>query len=1215
MTVDYSELFHENEMRRDEFIERMGKMLFEDAYAESTHFIFELLQNAEDAIARRGAEWNGLRSVSFDLTQERLRVSHFGDPFNQADVRGICGIGDSTKDLTDIGRFGIGFKSVYAFTDHPEVHSGPYSFAIRGYIWPGEVAPISRDQEETVFLFPFNLEAKTGYEEIAEGLSQIDLKTLLFLRKVNEIKWSTENGRYGQYVRESKAAGDDVRRVTVLGQMAGMEDEIEEWLLFSREVLNEGESAGHVEIAFSLAPGGQDPMAVQALDKSPLVVFFPSDHETHLSFLVHGPYQTTPSRDTIPQREYWNQHLVDETALLLTDALRWLRDENILNAKVLECLPIGSSQFNGTMFEPLFTTTKEALCNEPLLPRLGGGHMPAAAALLGRTDAIRHLLSREQLSALWPASRDPGWLTNDITYDRTRDIRDYLMQELDVEEVDPETFVSKLNKSFLEDQADQWIVQLYEFLKGQSALLKRLGDVPVVRLHDGSHVTAMVGDQAQAFLPSDVETDLPIVCPSVCTSGDALAFLHALGLRTPDFVDDVIRNVISRYMDSQPKIDDLRYEADMHRIVSAYTRTDSSSQKRRLIDCLQAAVFVMAVDSSDGTRRLTRPSDVYFPVDDPKGLFSGVEGVYLLDVGFDCLRRSDMRALLRTCGVTEPSIVDVVMRHVLPKYRLANAEVSASVYTDDISRIIAAYTEAQDGRRKHRNELIDRLRTTAFVISVDTGSGSEHLSVPSNTYLPTEQLKELLSGVSGFFMVDSSYDCLQSDSMHAILEECGSMSHVKPVQETYRPQPYLNHGLDPSYLSMNELQDLRQRAGHADTSWYSDRVSDWSLPFLHAFIDRLSQLDPARRNEVAGMLWQMLLDLRQRYSHEVFIGTYSWTHNGQYRVEFTASFLRYLNCNAWVPDKDGTLRLPSSLLFSDIGWEEDAVLLSKIKFKSPVIDQLAQEAGVELELLDELRIRGISDRSTLISLLGELSNNEQSETGEQSRESDLDSDHAVEDDNRRLRPFGELLLDAMTLVPSNAPSNPLVMSRVGPETDNSAAADTDMSIDRGRRGGYRARQVSRFVLTREAEGIAQKVRDMLDGDYGKRCQICGASFSTPNGGFFVFSRHPVNPSKGEQTNHFGNLFSLCGWHYSLISYGEWVFLGQETGLPTSSRSDLLTALSTATEEVDLEGNSYTPVQIRFWNVYPDWRSDPENIDEEIRFSGPHRTYLLKLLET
>src|SRR2546421_7571123 len=121
MASDYSAIREENRRRYGTDIGRIGPMLLADRYADRTHFIFELLQNAEDALARRSG-WRGERAVNFHLTPTALRVSHFGQPFDEADVRGVCGIAQSTKrNLTAIGRFGIGFKSVYAFTDRPEI--------------------------------------------------------------------------------------------------------------------------------------------------------------------------------------------------------------------------------------------------------------------------------------------------------------------------------------------------------------------------------------------------------------------------------------------------------------------------------------------------------------------------------------------------------------------------------------------------------------------------------------------------------------------------------------------------------------------------------------------------------------------------------------------------------------------------------------------------------------------------------------------------------------------------------------------------------------------------------------------------------------------------------------------------------------------------------------------------------------------------------------
>ena len=141
MASKYTAIRQENEKRYGTDIGRIGRMLLADRYDDRTHFIFELLQNAEDALSRREG-WRWPRTVAFTLAPAKLRVSHYGKPFEEQDVRGICGIAESTKEQTEIGRFGIGFKSVYAFTDRPEVHSGEENFVIENFVWPTVASPI-----------------------------------------------------------------------------------------------------------------------------------------------------------------------------------------------------------------------------------------------------------------------------------------------------------------------------------------------------------------------------------------------------------------------------------------------------------------------------------------------------------------------------------------------------------------------------------------------------------------------------------------------------------------------------------------------------------------------------------------------------------------------------------------------------------------------------------------------------------------------------------------------------------------------------------------------------------------------------------------------------------------------------------------------------------------------------------------------------------------
>src|SRR5664280_2192259 len=108
MASDYSAIGEDHLRGSREKLVKFGDFL-RDLYADRTHFVLELLQNAQDAEATR---------IEFELLPDRLDVRHDGRWFSTSDVRGVCGIAESTKSADDpaqIGRFGVGFKSVYAY--------------------------------------------------------------------------------------------------------------------------------------------------------------------------------------------------------------------------------------------------------------------------------------------------------------------------------------------------------------------------------------------------------------------------------------------------------------------------------------------------------------------------------------------------------------------------------------------------------------------------------------------------------------------------------------------------------------------------------------------------------------------------------------------------------------------------------------------------------------------------------------------------------------------------------------------------------------------------------------------------------------------------------------------------------------------------------------------------------------------------------------------
>ena len=72
MASDYRAIRRENTRRYGTEVREYGGKLLPHRYGDRTHFIYELLQNAEDALARRES-WTGARSVLFHLFPGELR--------------------------------------------------------------------------------------------------------------------------------------------------------------------------------------------------------------------------------------------------------------------------------------------------------------------------------------------------------------------------------------------------------------------------------------------------------------------------------------------------------------------------------------------------------------------------------------------------------------------------------------------------------------------------------------------------------------------------------------------------------------------------------------------------------------------------------------------------------------------------------------------------------------------------------------------------------------------------------------------------------------------------------------------------------------------------------------------------------------------------------------------------------------------------------------
>ena len=663
----YDRIREENKSKYGTQVSVYGPVLLANLYSDRTHFIYELLQNAEDACERARKKGQMKRfSIRFELHPDRLEVKHNGILFDENDVRGICGIVEAVKDknIKQIGKFGIGFKSVYAYTNSPEIHSGDKSFCVKDYVHPYPIEP-AKDMPtgETLFVIRFENESnkqKQAYLEIENRLRNLGIRTLLFLRNLEEISYRLES-RNGKYLRNFETK-TNTKTVALQHIENGQEKLGENWIVFDKP-LNK-DPTRELEIAFQLTyDTDSKKWKIWPAKDVRLFVYFPTEKETHLKFLVQGPFNTTPARDNI-RDDSWNRELIEDLATFVADSIPKIKDMGLLNADFLNTLPIETDYFTShtTLFEPVYEKVKEKLSSqEAFLPTYDGGFVPAGQAFIARGKDLRSLLSGEQLDLLFER-KGSKWLDENITEDKTPQLLEYLIGVLMVEEVYPELFARAFNEDFISKQDDQWVISFYTFLLNQKALWKDadysyerpgiLRSKPIIRLYDNSHVTPFDDDgHPNAHLahkdPAVSKMFHRVVKETVAIDKRAKEFLKSLGIIEPDRIAGILELILPKYKENSVISEEENFQ---HVEWILKTIEDSESSRRSdLLEELTETPFLCAENASDHRREYRKPIEIhlgekYTGSKNLEAFFEGNEEIWFLDERYLALENSNRLA-------------------------------------------------------------------------------------------------------------------------------------------------------------------------------------------------------------------------------------------------------------------------------------------------------------------------------------------------------------------------------------------------------------------------------------------------------------------------------------------------------------------------------------------------------------------------------------------
>lgn len=387
--------------------------LLTDLYPDTAHFIYELLQNAEDMNAT---------IARFTLEKDGIDFEHNGTKrnFTIDDIDAITNIGHNTQkknDNTSIGKFGVGFKSVFAYTSTPIIHSGNYHFKIRDYFVPEfDVEPITtvdpEDVSWTKFSFPFNNPNKSrtnAYTECLSELYRLENRSILFLQNIRKIEFMLADGKYG-YVERTEEGNNRIVISTFMDSKP--EIEVSKWLRFSKSV-NIKDDRGiektlPISVAFALSYDVQSKKYSIKRIQGQTFIYFPAEKEySGLGFHINAPFASTVARDSVRNCKE-NIELIKDISQLLSDSLPEIKRQGMMNHQFFEALPNEKDklpQFYSYVLDYVIAAFKK----EEYIPAKNGSYISARQALSGPAS-ISRVLKEEDVEAF--SGINKTWILN-----------------------------------------------------------------------------------------------------------------------------------------------------------------------------------------------------------------------------------------------------------------------------------------------------------------------------------------------------------------------------------------------------------------------------------------------------------------------------------------------------------------------------------------------------------------------------------------------------------------------------------------------------------------------------------------------------------------------------------------------------------------------------------------------------------------------------------
>lgn len=542
-----------------------------EKYSDQAHFIYELLQNADDAKATE---------VRFELCKDKLIFAHNGtrhfsvsNPKTEdedsnsgklGDINAITSIANSNKKTSSIGKFGVGFKAVFQYTSTPYIYDPNIFFKIERFIVPKKIKKDIKERKpnETMFIFPFDHPERTAEEAMDDISNKLTSLTfpILFLNNLKNItfKCDENSGGYNKVIEKSFKIDNTIAQLISLEKYKGNEIVKERLWLFSRMDEN--------NLKYSVGYFLDDEGNLIGKDYSAFC-FFPTKEVTGLKFIIHAPFLLTDSREGIKAAESHNKQMIKLLSKLSADCLIYLKEigqregYSLINDNLFtNIIPYSEDTFSDIndrskiSFKPFYNAIKEKLKTEELLPSFPNYFAKKENSYWAYDLQIAEVFSNAQLSYLLK-KENAMWVFTSLGRRVNNRELTYYIDDLVNDWINDDKILKNITSDFIESQSIEWLCKFYKYILDAKSRIDTIKTIPIFKDENGNAVSAFDENKQEIlFLPMNDVEGYKTINIDLFNNKETKELAQQLGIKEPSLRDEIYNIILPQYKNNNEGI-------------------------------------------------------------------------------------------------------------------------------------------------------------------------------------------------------------------------------------------------------------------------------------------------------------------------------------------------------------------------------------------------------------------------------------------------------------------------------------------------------------------------------------------------------------------------------------------------------------------------------------------------------------------------------------